>query len=33
MMSFGMGYRFLATGLAFFTLALVAAAWPLLFPN
>jgi hypothetical protein len=33
MMSFEMGYRFLATGLAFFALALTAAAWPLLFPH
>jgi hypothetical protein len=33
MMRFVMGYRFLATGLAFFALALVAAAWPLLFPH
>jgi hypothetical protein len=33
MMSFGMGYRFLATGLAFFALALAAAAWPVLFQH
>ena len=31
MMSDGMGYRFLASGLAVFALMLVAAAWPVLF--
>jgi hypothetical protein len=31
MMSGGMGYRFLASGLALFALMLAAAAWPVVF--